>query len=142
MVRSTQRLLTEFLLLPSSPYELVSFCPGVNSNQCKRTGCHCNIHTYPTTLDCGKDKDLKQLQKSTIAHFAGSMLDYKTLCDPKSGPKEIKATIDGYVSKALEEHQDKLSYNMTCQIPMLNNVRHLYLDAIRRHENNLPETAD
>ena len=97
VVRPTQRLLTEFLLLPSSPHELVSFCPGVQSFNCHRAGCHCGVHIYPTVLDCNKDKDLERLKKGTIAHFAGNMLNYETLCDPGNNAAEnIEATFKSY----------------------------------------------
>merc|ERR1712238_223481 len=135
MVRSTQRLLSEFLLLPSTQYELVNFCPGTSPAKCNKTGCPCRVHMYPTILDCRKDEDLEQLNTGTIAHFAGRMLDYESLCDPKNGTENITVTIDKYKKKHIKaqaEHKKKIDWDMTCQVPMLKSIRNLYFDAIHR----------
>jgi len=52
LVWSTQRLLQEFLLMPTTTYSLYNFCPKSKPSHCSRLGCDCGIHIYPQTLDC------------------------------------------------------------------------------------------
>ena len=130
--RSTQRLLTEFLVFPTSKYDLYNFCPHLQPFHCSRTGCHCSIHIYPQTLDCQKDKDMNTLRNATIVHFAGSMIDYEGLCDPKSSPNDLNVTISNYFVESKSEHKEKSDWDQDCQLPMIRSIRNLYFDAIHR----------
>lgn len=130
LVRSTQRLLQEFLFMPTTMYDLYNFCPKSNPSRCALYGCDCDIHIYPQSLDCRRDQEL--LREATLAHFAGSVLDYETLCDPKSSSYDLNATVSRYFANAKGDNPKKSNFDYDCQLPMIWSIRNLYFDAIHR----------
>jgi len=54
LARSTQRLLQEFLFLPTTAYDLYNFCPKSNPSKCWSVKCDCAVHIFPQALDCKK----------------------------------------------------------------------------------------
>lgn len=137
LVRSTQRLLQEFLFLPASNYSLYNFCPETLPNKCTRSGCDCPLHIYPHLLDCERQKHL--WEQTTVVHFAGSVLNYEQLVDPKSSPLVVNRTIADYFNHT--HIQQKMFapknmpldlYELDCQRPMLHNMRNLYSAAVHR----------
>merc|ERR1712194_36813 len=132
LVRSTQRLLQEFLFLPTTAYDLYNFCPKSNPTKCWPVKCDCAVHIFPQVLDCKKKEQRELLEDATLAHFAGSMLDYETLCDPKSSSDDLNETVSQYIEKARGEHEKKSGFDFDCQLPMIWSIRNLYFDAIHR----------
>jgi hypothetical protein len=165
LVRSTQRLFAEFLLFPTttmsltSPvssalvnesenyeYNLYNLCPRVGRYGCNRAHCNCAIHAYIPVMDCNRDK--KILESVTVVHFAGSILDYESLCagdriTTKSSSKTndddddndiiiMNTTIGTYFEKVRAEHKTKSNFNLDCHIPIIQNIRNLYFNAIQR----------
>lgn len=75
---------------------------------------------------------MERLTKGTIAHYAGKMLPYETLCDPKISTAKIENVLTQYSDKARNQDLKKFNYDLSCQKPILMQIRTLYFDALNR----------